>query len=111
MTTLKPCPACSCAVEFGGAEWVECSNKSCAMYGPIEDHNGEKWNALPRRGDATNAPAPFPSWLDRARIAEKLFCDEQLFIGTDSQVDFAIVAVACVQAADALIAALAKEQK
>ena len=109
MTTLKPCPACGRETVEKRSSWVGCP--SCSLEGPARDPNGEKWNALPRRGDATNAPAPFPSWLDRARIAEKLFCDEQLYISSDSQVDFAIVAVACVQAADALIAALAKEQK
>lgn len=50
---LKPCPAC------GGDAWrrpvgyASCSSAGCHLIGPDHDPDGAKWNALPRRTDAS----------------------------------------------------------
>lgn len=52
LSKMKPCPACGAQPEHTG-ESIQCSRRdSCWMAGPRDDHNGDKWNALPRRTDA-----------------------------------------------------------
>lgn len=52
---LKPCPACdSSSVSLGvSSGWVMCDNPNCLLDGPHGDSDGAKWNALPRRTDAS----------------------------------------------------------
>ena len=46
---LKPCPACGReSAILVPTDVVYCGNFECRMKGPERDHDGSKWNALPR---------------------------------------------------------------
>lgn len=50
---LKPCPACG-GDAYNTAQVVYCiSTSKCGVVGPWNDPDGAKWNALPRRTDAS----------------------------------------------------------
>ena len=51
---LKPCPNCGkAAVMREESDFAYCPSYECNMQGPDNDENGDKWNSLPRRGDAS----------------------------------------------------------
>ena len=45
-----------------GETFIECSNQDCGVYGPSDDEDGTKWNAMPRRNNA-------PTLRDRFAMA------------------------------------------
>jgi hypothetical protein len=59
MEKLLPCPACGSEPEFDNLGYVNCSNRACYLFGPDNDPDGSKWNALPRN-PAAKAPEPAP---------------------------------------------------
>lgn len=52
MPDLKNCPACG-APATAGVSFANCSDNSCLLTGPLFDEGGAKWQALPRRADAS----------------------------------------------------------
>lgn len=52
MSDLKPCPACGEkeALYLGRLDQIQCYGE-CGLIGPKDDHDGAKWNTLPRRED------------------------------------------------------------
>ena len=67
---LRSCPACGCKAIQHPAN-VSCTNIECRMYGPGDDCDGYKWNALPRHGDiAPSEPEHMPV---RLQVAAMLF--------------------------------------
>ena len=74
---LKPCPGCEGTVLDHECSYVRCDNPGCGMDGPLDDHTGEEWNALPRLEDVENMRKRAlihvderDGWYDRARRAE-----------------------------------------
>ena len=50
---LKPCPACG-GDAIPCETFAACGNRpDCCLVGPSRDPDGAKWNALPRRTDAS----------------------------------------------------------
>jgi len=53
---LKPCPNCGSEAITPPAKYDHYANcRDCGVFGPHHDPDGEKWNAMPRRGDAADA--------------------------------------------------------
>ena len=69
---LKACPWCGSEAvfdkEFQGRS-VRCGSTICLSLGPQLDHDGSKWNALPRRDDVPTAP---PSMSDGELICRAI---------------------------------------
>lgn len=65
---LKPCPSCESTdlTLLPRRSYVACRNKDCCLFGPINDPDGSKWNALPRRITADLYPAMHPGCTDGA---------------------------------------------
>ena len=58
MPDLKPCPSCGGKAEHSVAsavcsDHIECTAEGCDLFGPSEDPDGTKWNALPRHDGQT----------------------------------------------------------
>ena len=100
---LEKCKACGAdAIESGTCgKGVKCSNvQHCGVWGPFDDIDGAKWNALMSR-----SPAPSSDLRERAAIAalNGLLSDPHSSVVYDTAEEYAARAVTF---ADLLVAAL-----
>lgn len=110
---LKPCPACGgAAIQY--PQRVECSRNDCGMAGPCNDPRGDKWYALPRRGDQPPAQSVLRSSArdERLQVATHLLASMELcqaiMINGDVEKAASMTDMVrgCLRVTDALIAAV-----